>query len=361
MATTCTASQLAEEIGASLRGDGSVTLTGCAQINLAGPSDLTFLANPRYQDQLRRTDAGAVIISPDDLSAAGDRTVLIVEDPYFAFREAMVHLNGLPPRPQPGISPHAVIDPSAKIGSDCHIAPFVVIDADAEIGDRCVVMPHCWIGRGATIGRDCELYAGVSVYENCVLGDRVRLHAGCSIGQHGFGYASKALPEKPVEHHKIPPAGNAVIEDDVEMGAQCSIDRATLGSTVIGCGTKFSNSVTIGHGCTIGRYNLFVAQVGLAGSVKTGDYVSIGGQVGIAPHLTIGDNVQIAAKAGVMTDLPSNKQYGGQPARELSEAKRQFLSVARIPDLTAQVRRLRRRVEKMDSLREAIGEQLEGD
>ncbi|MEM9790273.1 MAG: UDP-3-O-(3-hydroxymyristoyl)glucosamine N-acyltransferase [Planctomycetota bacterium] len=348
--------ELARRIGAEVRGDATIELSGANTIDAAGPGEVTFLANRKYLAQLGTTAAGVVVVSATDADSANGRwtgegsagrALLVAEDPYFAFREAMVAMLGFRERPDPGVHPTAFVDPSAAVGEGCTIGPFCCVGPGATVGDDCVLWSHVAVMRDATLGRGCDLYPHVTIYDGCALGERVRLHAGCSIGQDGFGYATHG-DDAPPTHHKIPPAGNAVIEDDVEMGAGCSVDRATLGSTVVGAGTKCSNGVTIAHGCRVGRHNLFVAQVGLAGSVTTGDYVVMGGQVGVAGHLTIADRVQVAAKAGVVADLTEvGAQYGGIPARELSIAKRQVLTALKLPSIAADVKRLKRDVKKL--------------
>jgi UDP-3-O-[3-hydroxymyristoyl] glucosamine N-acyltransferase len=345
-----TLEQLAEHIGAELRlangADPRRVVVRCARLEDAGEEDITFLVNPRYTSQLEHTSAAAVIVAPE--VDCPERTLLAAPDPYYAFRNAMVALHGWREHPTaqgPSISPQAIVDSSARIGEGTVVHPLAVISRDAVIGERCVIYPHVFIGPGARIGSDGQLFPSVTIYDGCVLGDRVTLHAGCVIGQDGFGYATHAG-----EHHKIPQTGNVVIEDDVEMGANCAVDRATLGSTIIGAGTKFSNSVTIGHGCHIGRANLFVGQVGLAGSVTTGDYVAMGGQVGVAGHLTIGDRVQIAATSGVMNDIPDDTVVGGTPAQPLTEAKRVHLHTQRLPDLAGRIKRLERELGQLRRL-----------
>ena len=344
-----TAAQLAGRINAKLQGDASLTLTGCATLEEAGPNELSFLANPKYATYLKTTRAGAVILAPDDASAANDvPAVLITENPYLAFRSALLAMVGPRQHPNPGISDKADIDSSATVGKDCYIGPFVSIAPNATVGDRCVIYPHCYVGPNAKIGDDCVLFPSVTIYNNCVLHNRVTLHAGCSVGQDGFGYVTHAMPDQPVAHHKIPQVGNVVIEDDVELGANCSVDRAALGSTIIGQGTKFSDSVTIGHGTKMGKHNLIVAQVGIAGSVTTGDYVVMGGQVGIAGHLKINDAVQIAAQSGVASDLPAGQQFGGAPAIPLADARRQVLTATRLPEMRQTLRQLQQRITKLE-------------
>lgn len=343
--------ELAEKIGADLHPahpeDGERVVTGCGRLEDAKLTEVTFLTNQKYAPQLEATRAAAVIVGAK--VECDGKTLLRAADPYFAFRNAVVTLYGFREHPVPAdgpVSRLAVIDPSATIGAGTVVHPFAVIAAGVRVGRNCVIYPHAFIGPDAVIGDDCLLYPGVTIYDRCVLGNRVTLHAGTVIGQDGFGYATHKG-----EHHKIPQVGNAVVEDDVEMGANCSVDRATIGSTVIGKGTKFSNSVVIGHGSKVGRHNLYVGHVGLAGSVETGDYVVMGGRVGIAGHLKIGHQVQIAATSGVMSDIPDKGTWGGTPAMPLNEAKRIHLSTTRLPDLIARVKHLEREVEK---LREAL-------
>ncbi len=340
---------LALEIGAAVRGAADIELSGCASLEDAGPGDLSFLSNPRYTDQLASTRAGAVVLSADDAEKADGRTVLIAEDPYFAFRQALVLLHGFRPQPEVGISPKAFIDDTAEIGDLCTIRPFAYIAPRARIGDRVVIYPNCYIGKDAVIGNDCVLHPGVTVYDRCVLGQRVVIHANSVIGEDGLGYASSKAPkDAEVRHHKLPQTGNAVIEDDVEIGACCTVDRATIGRTVVGAGTKFSNHVVIGHGARIGRHNLFVSHVGVAGSTTTGDYVTMGGHAAIAGHLTIGSHVEIAGDSKVMHDIPDGVQWGGTPAMPLVEAKRIALTQKRLPEMLERLKKLERRVAELD-------------
>ncbi|MFW6058743.1 MAG: UDP-3-O-(3-hydroxymyristoyl)glucosamine N-acyltransferase [Phycisphaeraceae bacterium] len=339
-----TLEELAKRIGAELRGDGALPIHGCATLDEAGPTDLSFLANRKYARQLQASRAGAVVLTPADAEQAGERPMLVTDDPYFAFRNAVVALIGFREHPAPGISDKAVVADSATLGKDCHVSPFAVIAEGAKLGARCVIYPGCYIGRDVVLGDDCVLHPNVTIYERCTLGNRVVLHAGCSIGHDGFGYATHQGA-----HHKIPHIGTAIIEDDVEMGAACTVDRATLGTTRVGAGTKCSNSVTIGHGCTVGRHNLLVAQVGLAGSTKTGDYVVMGGQAGAAGHLEIGDGAQFAAQSGIGKSMPGGQQYGGAPAVPLAQIKRQWMAVQRLPDLLTTVRQLQKRIDQLET------------
>ncbi len=344
MATTL--EQLAQQIGAEVRGDPTALVLRCAGLEEAGPEDVSFLANRKYAKLLSTTKAAAVIISAAEAELADGLTLLVADDPYFAFRQAVVALHGFRQHPEPQGAGDARqwIDPSASVGQDCTLFPMTYIAAGAKIGHRCVIYPYCFVGPDAVIGDDCVLFPNVTVYDGCVLGDRVVLHAGCVIGQDGFGYATHRG-----RHCKIPQIGNVVIEDDVEMGACCVVDRATVGSTRVGQGTKFSDLVAIGHGARIGAHNLLVAQVGIAGSSQTGTHVVMGGQAGVAGHIKIGDMAQIAAKAGVKDDLPANGQYGGQPAQPFHQTKRSLVAVSRLPDLVQDFRKLQKRVAELES------------
>ncbi len=353
-----TIEQLAKRIGATVHGDGGGVVDRCTGLEQAGSSDVSFLANRKYNKLLASSGAGAVIVSPTDVQQAPDRTLLVADDPYFAFRQAVVVLHGFREHPVPisGSGCEAVIDPTAVIGKDCTVYPMSYIAAGAKIGDRCVIYPFCFVGPDAVVGDDCVLFANVTVYDRCELGNRVMLHAGCVIGQDGFGYATHEG-----EHCKIPQVGNAVVEDDVEMGACCVVDRATVGSTRIGHGTKFSDLVAIGHGANIGPYNLLVAQVGIGGSSETGRYVVVGGQVGVAGHLKIGDMAKIAAKAGVADDLPGGGEYGGQPAQPFNQTKRGFVAMTKLPEMVQEFRKLQKRVAELEKQLESVAAVRSGE
>lgn len=343
--------QLADRIGAELRGDGSRSVTRCAAIEHADGASVTFVANQKYARRLKKSGAAAAILSPDNAGKAPEgMTLLVAEDPYFAFRQAVVALHGFRRQPEPGTSEMAVIEDGASLRAGCYVGPFAVIRRGANIGDGCVIHPHCVIGPDVTLGEGCILYPGVVIYEECRIGNRVILHAGCVVGTDGYGFAT----HKGV-HHKIPQVGGVEIGDDVELGANTVIQRGAAGPTIIGAGTKMSDLVNIGHGSTIGRGNLIVSQVGIAGSVTTGDYVAMGGQVGVAGHLKVGDMAQIAAKSGIVTDVPAKAQYGGSPAIPLDDAKRVGMEVIRLPDLVARLREVEKRLAKYESGETAPG------
>lgn len=352
------AGELAGKIDCRLIGDADLAIKGCAVLEEAGAGQISFVANTKYASHLKKTKASAVVVSEEHVALAQEAGIAAVfvpadDDPYFAFRQAMVLIDGFREQPAPGVHAMAVVHPEAKLGEDVSVGPFAVVEAGATVGDRTVLYSNTFVGKDATIGEDCLLYPGVAIYEDCVLGDRVTLHANTTIGQDGFGYATH-LPTNdessmagPI-HHKIPTSGNAVIEDDVEMGANCSVDRATMGSTVIGKGTKFSNAVTIGHGAKIGEHNLYVAQVGIAGSTTTGSYVVMGGQVGVAGHLNIGDGVRFGAKSGVMRDVEPGDTQIGQPAQHHADFKRQAVALTRLPRLSMQFKAMKRQIKELE-------------
>ena len=320
--------ELAKAIGAEVVGDGAVDVTGVSTLDEAAAGQVSFLANQKYAEKLETTQATAVVVAPGVENSR--LNLLVTKDPYGGFMRAVVALHGFRTHPHEGVHPKAHVDPTAAVG------------------EGTVIYPFAFVGPRARIGRDCVLFPNVCVYDDCVLGDRVTLHAGTVIGQDGFGYASLPDASGEVAHHKIPQVGNAVIEDDVEMGANCSVDRATLGSTVVGRGSKFSDGVTIGHGTKIGPHALFVAQVGLAGSVSVGHHATMAGQVGVAGHLKIGENVTIAAQSGVMDDLPAGGTYLGSPAMPAGHARRVYALFTQLPDLVKRVRGLEKKHGRSD-------------
>jgi UDP-3-O-[3-hydroxymyristoyl] glucosamine N-acyltransferase len=329
----------------ALQGEADRQIAGVATLEDAKPEEISFLANAKYEKALQTTKAGAVIVSRDQVVPEG-MTVLRTSDPYAAVTMVIVQLHGYRRHPQVGIDQRAVIHPTASIGEGAHIHHGTTIAENVRIGRNVVIYPGCYVARDCRFGDDCVLYSNVVIYDGCVLGNRVTIHAGSVIGEDGLGYA----PVKG-KWQKIPQVGIVEIGDDVEIGANCTIDRATLGRTVVSRGTKFSNLIAVGHGTKIGEDCMFVAQVGVAGSVTVGRHVTMAGKVGVAGHLTIGDNAQIAALAGVMNDIPPEARVAGQPATPIKEAMRSFSLVQRLPDIYKQIKQLESEVA---SLRKAL-------
>jgi UDP-3-O-[3-hydroxymyristoyl] glucosamine N-acyltransferase len=319
-----TLEELARYIGADVIGDKSLDVTSVATLDDANPGQLSFVANPKYARQLETTRATAVVVG---LNVHSDRVALLrTKDPYYAYSQAIVALHGHRKHPHQGIHPKASIEPTATIG------------------EGTVIYPGVYVGAHAKVGRSCILYPNVVVYETCTLGDRVTVHGGTVIGQDGFGYATHGGV-----HHKIPMVGNVVIEDDVEIGANCTIDRATLGSTIIGKGTKIGNLNNVAHNTRIGANGLLVGGIHIAGSVTIGQRAVIAGQVGIAGHLKIGDGVTIGAQAGVISDVPDQSTILGVPAMPASQARRVYSVFTQLPELLDRIKRLEQAVGELDS------------
>jgi len=328
-----TVRDLADHVGGLVEGDEHLLIQGAATLSDAAPGDISFLANPKYEKELQTTQASAVVLA-DQVPTPG-LTVIRCPDPYYAFMQIVVLLHGHREHEKVGVSDRASVHPSAQLGANVDIHDFVVVSHDVQIGDNTTIYPNSVLGPGAKIGRDCVLYPNVVVYDGCTIGDRVTIHSGAVIGQDGFGYATHRGV-----HHKIPQIGGVLIEDDVEIGANCAVDRGTLGDTVIGRGSKFSNLIAVGHNTHIGPYSLLVAQVGIAGSVVTGHHCVFGGQVGVVGHVRIGDNVKIGAQAGVTNDLPDDAAVVGSPALPITQAKRSLTLLKDLPEFRRKLREL---------------------
>ncbi len=324
-------------------GDVSTRIRAVATLGDAGPDEISFLSNPKYEKALGTTRAGAVVVSKTQAVPEG-RTVLRVADPYAAIMMLIIRIHGYRKHPGKGVHAEAKVDASAQIGENANIMHGATVAAGVSIGRNVVLYPGVYVAAGSRLGDDCVLYPNVVVYDGCMLGNRVTIHANSVIGEDGLGYAPLGR-----KWHKIPQVGIVEIGDDVEIGASCTIDRATLGRTSIGAGTKFSNLIAIGHGSRIGRDCMFVAQVGIAGSVTVGEHVTMAGKVGVAGHLTIGDDVQIAALSGVMNDIPPNTRAFGQPALPMNEAKRVYAVITRLPEMRDKLKRLEREMEKLQA------------
>jgi UDP-3-O-[3-hydroxymyristoyl] glucosamine N-acyltransferase len=325
-------------------GDGTVCVSAVATLEDAVDGQISFLSNPKYECQLATTRASAVLVRPD-VKVDRPMNLLRTPDPYAGVTAAIVRLHGYRKHPQWGLSERAHISPDAIIGAGANIAPGVHIDGGVTIGEKATIYPGVYIACGTRIGNNVTLFPNVVIYDNCILGNNVTIHAGTVIGEDGLGYAP--VQEKWV---KIPQIGNVVIGDDVELGSNCSIDRATLGSTVIGSGTKFSNLVAIGHGTKVGDDCLFVAQVGLAGSITVGRHVTIAGQAGVVGHITIGDNATIGAKAGVSNSIEPGITVLGSPAVPINDCKRQMAVMQQLPKLKNEIRRMRAELDRLTRL-----------
>jgi UDP-3-O-[3-hydroxymyristoyl] glucosamine N-acyltransferase len=340
-----TLAKLAAMLGGTLAGDGDKVVRGVSSLEAAGEDDVSFLANTRYEKQVETTRAAAVIVSGD--YAGPGNSLIRCKDPYFAFREAMVAFHGFRKHPFSGVDARANVDASAKLGENVAVAAFATICAGSTLGAGTAIYPGVFVGPSCRVGKDCILYPNVTLYDGSVLGDRVTIHAGTSIGEDGFGYATHNG-----RHEKIPQAGYVEIEDDVEIGACCAIDRATMGPTVIGAGTKMSNSVVIGHGTKMGKHCLLVAQAGIAGSVTLGNYVVLAGQVGIVGHVQVGDGVRVGAQSGVTNDVPAGQEVLGSPAVPMALARRSLANLTNLPRMRTHIRQV---LKQLQAIQKRLG------
>jgi UDP-3-O-[3-hydroxymyristoyl] glucosamine N-acyltransferase len=343
-----TLAELAERLGAVLEGDGAIDVSRVAGIEHAGPGDVTFLANPKYAAAIATTRASAVILDPK--APAAPCAMLRVANPYLAFARAAQAF--APPRTlPPGRHPTAVIAADAVLGEGVAVGPLAVIGQRVRIGARTVIHPHVVIGDDAEIGPDCLIHARVSIREACRLGARVVVQDGAVIGADGFGFAHHADGT----HEKIPQTGPVVIEDDVEIGANTTIDRPAVGETRIRAGAKIDNLVQIAHGVTVGLNTLLAAQVGIAGSTTIGDNVILAGQVGVANHLTVGDRVKATAQTGINNSIAAGMFVSGLPAIDNRQWNKSAVLFARLPEWRRQLLDLERRLAALEATAETAG------
>jgi UDP-3-O-[3-hydroxymyristoyl] glucosamine N-acyltransferase len=337
-------SEIAQKINCQMVADSDIDIHGVAGIDDAGLGDLTFVSNRKYVGHIKNTKASAIILAFDipEVPIPSLRT----DDPYMAFAKA-VELFYTPPRPEPGIHPTAVIAKAAQFGSGVSIGAFSVIGRGCILGSNVIVHPSVVLYDNVTVGSDSLLHAHVVIREYCRIGARVIIQNGAIIGSDGFGFA----PSKDGSYYKIPQSGCVIIEDDVEIGANTTIDRAAVGNTIIRKGTKLDNLIQIGHGSEVGQNCVLAAQVGLAGSTHLGNNIQVGGQVGFAGHTHVGDNAVITAQSGTSHDVEAGAALSGSPAFDNIAWLR---SVAAFPKLPDAIRRLRQLEKEIERLKEII-------
>ncbi len=329
--------ELAERLACRLEGDGEVEITRVAGIEDARAGDLTFLANSKYESALTATRASAVLLRDD--AAAAPCAMLRTRDPYLAFARA-VGIFAPEWRPAAGVHPMAAVAPDATLGEGVSIGAFVSVGAGASVGDRTVVFPNVTIGPGTQIGTDCIIHSNVSLRERVTIGSRVILQNGVVIGGDGYGFARRGDGT----HEKIPQVATVVIEDDVELGANTTVDRPAIGQTRIASGTKIDNLVMIGHGVKVGRNVLMAAQVGIAGSTDVADDVVFGGQVGVGGHLQIGRGAVAVGQSGVTNSLDPGAMVAGYPAIDNREWRKASVVFRRLPELKKRIEALEARI-----------------
>jgi UDP-3-O-[3-hydroxymyristoyl] glucosamine N-acyltransferase len=332
--------EIAERLKGALEGPADLVIRGVAGIREAQAGEITFVANPRYAPDAAGTKASAILVRRDWAKPASAAAIIKVDNPDDAFAEVARWFAPAPPPAYPGVHPSAVVDPGARLGDGVSVGPFCVIEAGAQIGDRTVLRAHCYVGHDARVGCDGLLYPFVSIRERCVVGDRVVLHNGVVIGSDGFGYTVDAQGVR----HKIPQLGIVVVGNDVEIGANTTVDRARFGRTRIGHGVKIDNLVQIAHNVSIGDHSVIVAQAGIAGSTEIGQGVILAGQVGVAGHLSLGDRVMVGAQSGVAKDIPSGQVWRGSPARPIREMMEIDAMVYRLPKVREQLQKLSERI-----------------
>jgi UDP-3-O-[3-hydroxymyristoyl] glucosamine N-acyltransferase len=330
-----TAAAIAEAVGGKLVGDPSVAVSGVAALDRASPRDLSFLGAAKYAALFAESRAGIVLILPELAEAPGSTPArVVVERPQEALMMLLPRFQQSS-EPLPGIHPTAVIGAGVRLGSNVSVGPYAVLGDGVTLGDDAIVGPHCVVGAGVELGERCHVVASVTIYAGSRIGKRVTLHAGARIGSDGFGYI-----QRDGQHLKIPHVGRCILEDDVEIGANTTIDRGSIDDTVIGAGTKIDNLVQIGHNVRVGRSCLIMSQAGVAGSVRIEDGCMILGQVGISGHHTIGKGARLAAQAGVFGDIPAGETWSGYPARPHKEALRAQAALFKLPSLLRRIERL---------------------
>jgi UDP-3-O-[3-hydroxymyristoyl] glucosamine N-acyltransferase len=333
------AEQIAAMLGGLVEGDAQVSVNSLSKIEEGKPGTLTFLANPKYATFIYETQASIAIVSKDfvaEKAVPSGLTLIRVDDAYGSFAKLLEAYNGLR-KPKPGIHSTAVISENATIGENVHIGPYVVISDHCSIGNNAVIHAHCYIGEGVNVGESTVLNSGVKIYADCKIGNHCTLHAGVVIGGDGFGFA----PNSENNYAKVPQIGNVILEDYVEVGSNSTIDRATLGSTIIRKGVKLDNLIQIAHNVEIGENTVIAAQTGVAGSTKIGKNCMIGGQVGIVGHVNIADGTKIAAQSGVGSEIKEvDTIIQGSPAFPIMDYKKSYVGFRKLPDLMRRIENL---------------------
>lgn len=339
-----TLKEIADQFHVELIGNPSHRICGVNSLDKANETDVSFLANPRYHEAMKESKAGVICIDRQTTPIA-QKNYLVSDHPSRLFQELVeIFISQQNISAFVGVHPTAVIAPTAQIGQNVTIGPYAVIDANCKIGDRTLIGAHTFIGANTEIGQDCHLYPSCTIRERCRLGNRVIIQSGAIIGCCGFGYTTNSLGE----HQKLEQLGIVVLEDDVEIGANTTLDRARFDLTIVRKGTKIDNLVQIAHNVEIGEYNLIAAQTGIAGSAKTGHHVIMGGQVGVVGHVVIDDLAMIATRSGISKSLPSGK-YRGSPAIPLNEYNRHEVHVRRLEEYVERIKELERKIEELQT------------
>jgi len=333
---------LAGLVGGRVEGDPEREVEAVRTLESAGPRDLAFLNHPRYRAQALASQAGALLVGQDLAAGLRDsdppRDLLVVKDTAFALSRILSRLHAAA-APEPGVHSTAVLEPGCAVDPTAWIGPYAVIGAGSSIAARAAIHAHVVIGRGCAVGEGAVLHPHAVLYPETEIGASTIVHAGVVLGADGFGYATSGGV-----HHKVPQVGRVVVESDVEIGANSAIDRATLGETRIGAGTKIDNLVQVGHNVQTGRHCILCGQAGIAGSTKLGDYVVLAGQAGVSGHIHLGDGAQVAAKSAALTSVEPRTQVAGIPAVELKRWRRQTVLIARLDEMSRRLRALEKKL-----------------
>lgn len=331
-----TAAQIAEALKGTVEGNENIEVSSLSKIEEGEPNTLSFLANPKYTKYIYKTKASIVIVDKEFKPEASVPCTLIrVDNAYLAITQ-LLEIYNQANFDKKGISSSAYISPSAKVGNDVYIGEFAVISDHAVIDDGCKIYPQSFIGEQVKLGENSIVYPGAKIYHDCIIGKQCTFHSGVIIGSDGFGFA----PQNGTDYKKIPQIGNVIIEDYVEIGSNSTIDRATMGSTIIRQGVKLDNLIQIAHNVEIGRHTVIAAQSGVSGSTKIGENCMIGGQVGIAGHLTIGNGVMIAAQSGIGSNIPDGKIIQGSPAFDIKPYQKSYVYFRKLPELVKRIEQL---------------------
>ncbi len=336
------AKQIAAFIQGDIIGDENVTVHTFAKIEEGMPGAISFLSNPKYTSYIYETQSSIVLVNKDFAPEHEIKATLIKVDNAYESLAKLMNLYEMSKPKKTGIDPLAYVAPTAKIGKNVYIAPLACVEDGAEVGDNTIIHPHVTIGEQAKVGDNCIIYPNVTIYHDCRIGNDCVLHAGCVIGADGFGFAPT-----PTGYEKIPQIGIVIIENNVEIGANTCIDRATMGATIVRSGAKMDNLIQMAHNVEVGSHTVIAAQVGIAGSAKIGEWCMFGGQVGIAGHSKIGDKVGLGAQTGVPGNIKSGSQLIGTPPMELKKYFKSSIAQRSLPEMQNEVRNLRRELEEL--------------
>lgn len=330
--------ELAELVGGRIEGDPDREVDAIRTLDAAGPRDLSFLTSPKYRERAAVSGAGALLVGKEISPAGLGRDLLVVDDPSFALSRLIAVFNPAEAR-EPGIHPTAIVEPGAEVDLSAHVGPYAVIGAGSRIGAGAAIHALAVVGRLCSVGERAVLYPHAVLYDGTEVGAGSIVHAGAVLGADGFGYATSRGV-----HHKVPQVGRVVVGDDVEIGANSTIDRAMLGETRVGSGTKIDNLVQVGHNVEVGRHCILCGQAGIAGSTRLGDYVVLAGQAGVAGHIHLGDGAQVAAKSAALTSVEPKMQVAGIPAIPLRKWRRQAVSLSRLETMNRRLKALEKRL-----------------